>query len=155
MTPRAAEDIGLRRPDGPEDAPAAARVHRASRIRAMPWLAILHSAEDDVAWMRDVVFPSQSVWLACAGDTLVGIAARKGTWLEHLYVAPGWTGRGIGARLLARAASESPVLDLWAFQRNAGARRFYERHGFVAVEFTDGSGNEEREPDVRYRRPIA
>ena len=41
-------------------------------------------------------------------------------------------------------------LQLWAFQSNAGGRRFYERHGFAAVEFTDGAGNEERWPDVRY-----
>jgi hypothetical protein len=39
---------------------------------------------------------------------------------------------------------------LWTFQANAPARRFYERHGFGAVEFGDGSGNEEGEPDVRY-----
>ena len=39
-------------------------------------------------------------------------------------------------------------------QRNAGARRFYERNSFVAVEFTDGNGNEEREPDVRYERSL-
>ena len=38
------------------------------------------------------------------------------------------------------------------FARNAGARRFYERHGFVAVAFGDGTGNEEGEPDVRYER---
>ncbi len=30
-------------------------------------------------------------------------------------------------------------------------QRFDERHGFVEVERTDGSGNEERAPDVRYR----
>ena len=29
-----------------------------------------------------------------------------------------------------------------------------EAHGAVAVEFTDGLGNEEREPDVRYERRI-
>ena len=29
------------------------------------------------------------------------------------------------------------------------AQRCYERQGFVAVERTDGAGNEEREPDVR------
>ena len=40
-------------------------------------------------------------------------------------------------------------LDLWAFRSNTGARRFYERHGFVAVAFTEGD-NEEGEPDVRY-----
>ena len=27
----------------------------------------------------------------------------------------------------------------------------HEEHGAVAVEFTDGSGNEEKTPDVRYR----
>ncbi|WP_298279395.1 hypothetical protein [uncultured Bradyrhizobium sp.] len=40
--------------------------------------------------------------------------------------------------------------QLWTFQRNARARRFYEARGFVAVEQTDGSRNEEQEPDVRY-----
>ena len=32
----------------------------------------------------------------------------------------------------------------------ADARRFYERNGFVAEAFGDGTGNEERQPDVRY-----
>ena len=39
---------------------------------------------------------------------------------------------------------------LWVFQRNVGAREFYEQHGFPLVELTDGSGNEEREPDALY-----
>jgi 8-oxo-dGTP pyrophosphatase MutT (NUDIX family) len=30
-------------------------------------------------------------------------------------------------------------------------QRFYERHGFIEIERTDGSGNEEQAPDVRYR----
>jgi ribosomal protein S18 acetylase RimI-like enzyme len=41
-------------------------------------------------------------------------------------------------------------LQLWTFQVNTPACRFYERHGFVEAGRTDGSGNEEREPDVRY-----
>jgi hypothetical protein len=48
---------------------------------------------------------------------------------------------------------ESPALCLYTFKRNAGARRFYERNGFVAMAFGDGSGNEAHEPDVRYARP--
>ncbi len=35
-------------------------------------------------------------------------------------------------------------------QRNDGARRFYEKHGLHVVELTEGSGNEEREPDALY-----
>ena len=64
----------------------------------------------------------------------------------------GFSGNGIGQQLLERVLSESPRLELWTFARNAGARRFYERNGFVAVEFGDGGGNEEGEADVRYVR---
>ena len=32
---------------------------------------------------------------------------------------------------------------------NIGAQRFYQRHGFVVAETTDGSQNEEKEPDIR------
>jgi ribosomal protein S18 acetylase RimI-like enzyme len=54
--------------------------------------------------------------------------------------------------LLSIAKEREPEqLDLYTFQPNAGARRFYERHGFAAVEFGDGSDNEERVPDVLYR----
>jgi hypothetical protein len=31
-----------------------------------------------------------------------------------------------------------------------GARRFYERYGFVPIEWSDGSRNEERCPDILY-----
>jgi ribosomal protein S18 acetylase RimI-like enzyme len=53
--------------------------------------------------------------------------------------------------LLEHAKAESPEgLYLWVFQKNEGARRFYERHGFRLAELTDGAGNMEREPDARY-----
>lgn len=57
----------------------------------------------------------------------------------------------LGDRFVALAKQRRPDgLQLWTFQVNGPARRFYERHGFAAVEETDGAGNEEREPDVRY-----
>jgi hypothetical protein len=52
--------------------------------------------------------------------------------------------------LLEIARQSSDRLQLWTFQRNAPARRFYEARGFAAVEQTKGSGNEEMKPDVRY-----
>jgi hypothetical protein len=42
------------------------------------------------------------------------------------------------------------AFQFWVFQQNERARGFYEAHGAVAVECTDGSGNEEKTPDVRY-----
>ncbi len=41
-------------------------------------------------------------------------------------------------------------IRLWTFQRNMPARRFCERHGFMAERQTDGARNEEREPDMLY-----
>ncbi|WP_422110095.1 GNAT family N-acetyltransferase [Bradyrhizobium elkanii] len=56
-----------------------------------------------------------------------------------------------GGALLEIARQDAGRLQLWTFQRNARARRFYETRGFVADEETDVSGNEEREPGVHYR----
>ena len=38
----------------------------------------------------------------------------------------------------------------WVFQRNERARAFYERRGCRPVEFTDGAGNDERQPEFSY-----
>jgi GNAT superfamily N-acetyltransferase len=82
---------------------------------------------------------------------VVAFMALAGDWIGHLYVAPEHTGHGIGTELLALAKQRRPHrLDLWTFESNTGARRFYERHGFGAVDRTDGD-NEEGAPDVRYR----
>lgn len=58
--------------------------------------------------------------------------------IRRLYVDASWQGRGLGSRLLqaAIAASEKQgartiEIDVW--HDNAGARRLYERFGFVAV----------------------
>jgi hypothetical protein len=57
----------------------------------------------------------------------------------------------VGLALLTAVREDAEELNLWTFQANAQARRFYERHGFRLIEMTDGSGNEERTPDARYR----
>lgn len=82
---------------------------------------------------------------------LAAMMVLDGEVLDQPYVRPGWTGRGAGSELILLAQSRRPErLSLWTFQSNLGAQRFYERHGFVPVERTDGSNNEERAPDVRY-----
>jgi hypothetical protein len=54
--------------------------------------------------------------------------------------------------LLSAGTKGMPLVKLHCFQANTGARRFYERHGFRAEVFGDGSGNEEGLPDILYLR---
>ena len=134
---------------------AAAAVHRASFDERLPWLAGLHTPEEDRAYFRNAVFEECEVWGMFEGPTLAGFIAFRDGWIDQLYVLPAHQGRGLGSALLEIAQERCPELSLWTFQRNAIARRFYERHRFVAAELTDGVRNEEREPDIRYvwRRP--
>jgi GNAT superfamily N-acetyltransferase len=81
-----------------------------------------------------------------------GFALLEGDWLSHLYVHPDELGTGVGHVLFEHVRTLRPNgFEFWVFQQNARARRFYEEHGAVAVEFTNGEGNEEKTPDVRYR----
>ncbi len=128
----------------------AARVHRASFDDRLPWLAGLHTPDEDRAFFRDRVYDLGEVWGCFEGAQLLAFIAFSERRIEHLYVLPTHQGRGLGTLLLSLAQRRCLELDLWTFQRNEAARRFYERNGFVAVETTDGSRNEENEPDIRY-----
>jgi len=127
------------------------RSRRAS-IPANP--APVHDDEDVRHHFSSVVLAEMEVWVVeRVGSGIVALMALSEGWIEHLHVDPGLTGRGLGSRLVEVAQQRSPHgLDLWTFQSNQGARRFYERHGFVAVAMTDGD-NEEGAPDVRYHWP--
>ncbi len=143
-------DVVLRRAE-PADALAAANVWLRSYTAALPAFRRAHSDDEVRAWFRDVVVPTRETWVADAGGSVVGLLVLAPGDLDQLYLDPDWRGRGIGDRLVALAKERYPEgLELWTFQANEPACRFYERHGFVAVERTDGSGNEERQPDVRY-----
>jgi len=110
----------------------------------------VHSNEEVTAWFCEVVVPTRDVWVAEADGAVVGMMVLDDDWVDQLYVDPDWTGRGAGSRLITLAKQQRPEgLRLWTFQANEGARRFYERNGFVPTGMTDGD-NEERAPDVRY-----
>jgi ribosomal protein S18 acetylase RimI-like enzyme len=145
------EPVRLRRATS-ADADAVTDVFLRSMFTAMPWLARPHTDEETRAWVEHVVIAEQQVWVAERDGRVLGFAALRDGWLEHLYLAPEAQRRGIGGTLLALIRQHSPEgLSLYAFARNVAARRFYERNGFVAVATSDGAGNEQREPDVTYR----
>ena len=105
--------------------------------------------------IRERLMPEHEVWVAeLAGEVAGYIGFREG-WIQHLFVHPTAQGQGIGPALLAKALEAEGPMQLWTFQQNARARRFYEARGFEAIEFTDGGGNEEKMPDVLYRRDPA
>lgn len=136
-----------------DDMAETASVHRTSFKERLPWLAQLHTPEEDRGYWRGHLFATCDIWGAERDGTLLGVIAFRTDWVDQLYILPSVQGQGIGSRLLDIAKGAHPQLFLWTFQRNTPARRFYETRGFVATEETDGSGNEENEPDVLYRWP--
>lgn len=50
--------------------------------------------------------------------------------IRELYVDSFFQNQGVGAELIEFAKSNFPVQFLWAIEKNAGALRFYEAHGF-------------------------
>ncbi len=108
----------------------------------------IHSTVQITAWIRDGVLAEDHVWVAEIEGQAIAFAALGGGFLNHLYVHPDHQGRGYGAALLDRAKAEAVEgLSLWTFEPNKRAIRFYERHGFVTCETTDGQGNQEKIPD--------
>lgn len=132
------------------DMGAAAQVHRIAFDHAMPWLIGLHTPEEDRWFYRERVFAMCRVWGHFDDEVLSGIIAFRDGWIEQLYVLPVAQGRGVGAELLSVAKRACDRLELWTFQRNERARRFYEANEFALVEQSDGARNEEKEPDARY-----
>lgn len=137
------------------DALAAADVWWNSRQASIPAIPPPPRTHEEMRTIfAEKIIPNRETWLAVSDDgAAVGVMVLHEGWIASLYLEPKHSGMGIGTQLLDLAKERNPGgLDLWAFQSNTGARRFYERHGFVNVAMTDGD-NEEGEPDVRYHWP--
>lgn len=132
----------------PHDAEAIASLFRTVRVSSLPFLPDVHTPAEDLTFFRDTVLARTTVMVAETEGIVAFVAWRPG-WVDHLYVHPEHARRGLGTRLLAHALDGQHRIELWAFQRNHAALAFYRRHGFAVAEATDGSGNEEKEPDVR------
>ena len=149
------------RPAVPADAPRVADLLIDTRRAFMPYAPLAHPEPEVRQWVADRLLPAGGVMVAEIDGRVVAVmalqaaeaadAAEAVSWIQQMAVDPPLVGRGIGSRLLAHALrSLPPPIRLYTFQDNTGARRFYERHGFVAIGFGDGQDNEERCPDVLY-----
>ena len=132
------------------DAPAVAALFRRART-VLTFLPELHTAEEDLGFVRDVLIGTQRVTLAERDGDLLGFMAEEHGWITQLYLDPDQRRSGVGSMLVADAKTRNESLTLWCFAQNTPARAFYERQGFAVIETTDGEGNEAKLPDIKYR----
>lgn len=138
------------RPAQPSDAIGIARVLSLA-ARGLPQQR--RAATSELAFVRDTVLAGQTVTVACMSTGIVGFIATHAGWIELLYVEPAWTGRGIGSRMLAQAATSDA--KLYCYRSDRRACRFYEKHGFRAVASRAGHDVQAGLPDVLYIRETA
>jgi GNAT superfamily N-acetyltransferase len=133
----------------PVDTDAIAELYERS-FGTLTFLPVLHTLEEHCVWFGRVV-EHQEVWVWEEEGLILGFIGLGEAMVSYLYVEPEMTGRGIGSALLDHAKERrSAGFTLWTFQQNAGARRFYERHGLRVVRLTDGEDNEEKTPAALY-----
>lgn len=121
-----------------------ANILRTCLLYILPDLSALHTPEEDIEFVGNKVMKECEVIVATDADKPIGFIAYKQDWISHLYILPDHHKNGIGTELLSYATKAYPYLQLWTFQRNAQARSFYEKHGFITTTFTNGEGNEEK-----------
>ncbi|MEJ2002395.1 MAG: GNAT family N-acetyltransferase [Maritimibacter sp.] len=135
-------------PARPEDAPAIGLILSAW-IDETPWIPRVHSHDDEQGFGRMMVERGWTTVARRDGEVL-GFLSRDETEVHALYLRADARGQGVGKALLDSAKSASARLELWTFQQNTRAQQFYLREGFREVGRTNGTGNDEKLPDIRY-----
>ncbi len=118
-----------------------ARLKAAAALMAAsdPWRRLGIDEERCLGALRG---PFRETYAAHSGGRFAGLAAvaMYGTfkgYIQALFVAEGFRGRGVGERLLAAAEKrifrESPNVFLCVSSFNSGARRFYRRLGYAEI----------------------
>ena len=128
-----------------EDAEACAR-NMQEWLDNTPWMPDLHTLVDSIKFCREFLIDKCETYVL--GTPAKGfIAIEQDKTILALFVERESRSQQIGQRLLDHAKSLNTNLTLWVFEKNEGARRFYEKHGFAATGHTD-SNNDEGLPDL-------
>ena len=124
------------RPARADDLEALAELHHAIWLDSHAGFVGLPTSARGVAWYRDVIAPTlERTRVAERAGGPVGYVTWLDALLDDIWVAPWAQGQGVGALLLragedAIRASGHGEARLECVAANAGARRFYERHGW-------------------------
>jgi GNAT superfamily N-acetyltransferase len=98
-----------------------------------------HEPYMPVAELEGEIAAGVEFWGYDDGGELIGVMGiqpvQDVTLIRHAYVSPAAQGRGIGGALLAALdARETGQMLVGTWSAASWAIRFYERHGFVAVD---------------------
>lgn len=122
-----------------------------------PHVAANPSVQSLAARLPHEIACGWSVYLGWRESKLVAFLAMEpaSAYLAQLFVAPSAQNVGVGAAMLAFAKRRLPD-GLWLATavENAGARRFYERHGFRAGETHAHPRMGHKTIDYHWRRSV-
>lgn len=104
-----------------------------------PWVTLGRSVDSSRASITD---PTRETYIARVSGERVGFVVLCLTgafvgYLQSIYVAPSWRGRGVGSALIdfseQRIFAVSPNVFLCVSSFNPAARRLYERAGYTLI----------------------
>lgn len=113
------------------------------------WMPRIHSRAEDISF-AGMMIERGWVTVATQDGRVVGFSAFNAPDLQSLYVGSDARGKGCGKVLLDAIKSQADAVQLWTFQANHAAQRFYLREGFAETARTEGVDNDEGLPDIKY-----
>jgi GNAT superfamily N-acetyltransferase len=118
-------------------------------IDATEWMPRVHDHGDVERYYCQVVFKERRVSIAENDGQACAFMALSGDgYVTALYADPAHRNAGLGKHLIDSAKTVFPKkLQLWTFEANKAAQRFYRREMFSEVKRTAGD-NEEGLPDI-------
>jgi len=116
------------------------------------WMPRVHDHEDVERYYSDVVYRERQVKVADVdGKVCAFMALSDGAYVTALYVRPDYRRERLGKSLIDHAKALFPdQLNLWTFDQNKDAQRFYRRENFLELKRTGGD-NEENLPDILFQ----
>ena len=127
--------------------PALVKVWRDSKQAVVNYKEI-HDANSYLDYLENVLVKNYKITLCLDEyDSVLGFIVYNPHEINQLYIQKDAQGGGIGKAFVNLAKAQSNSLNLYTFQENEGAIKFYQKQGFSITE--SGMENEEALPDFK------
>ena len=119
-----------------QDTSSVIAVWRSASALAHPFLSESFMDETETA-IREKYLPNTETWIAEKEGQVIGFISLFGNEVGALFLLPEFHGKGLGRKLMNKAASLHSELLVEVFKENMIGRKFYERYGFrLMKEYT-------------------